>query len=53
MNKHFLTTQQLENAKIGTMKKMVATPIKTEQAFLTVNSLYDKLMLKHGGKPEM
>ena len=29
---------------------MVATPIKTEQAFLTVNVLYDKLMLKHGGK---
>jgi hypothetical protein len=35
-NGNMLTTQQLENAKIGTLKKVVATPIKVESAQIKI-----------------
>lgn len=48
---HFLATNLIENAKIGATKQVISTPIKTDQAFLEISSLSDKLMLRHGGKP--
>ena len=41
---HFLATQLIEQAKIGDTKQLVSTPIKTEQAFLDIQSHSDKLM---------
>lgn len=46
---NLLTTQVLANAKIGTMKQVIATPAKIGSATLKVQTIADKLMLRHGG----
>lgn len=41
---------QVGNTKIGAVKQVIATAVKVESAKLKVQTLADKLMLRHGGK---